>query len=198
MAITNGYCTLNELKASLRITDSVDDAILELAVESASREIDTSCERTFYNMGTATRYFVARDSYFTEIDDLVSLTHLKTDPDGDGNYSITWEAKDYQLEPLNGFVGGIPTPYTGITARDTYLFPIEDGEALVEVRGVWGWNATPTAIKQATIIMASRLYKRNDSPLGVAGFGDLGVVRVGKLDPDVEALIMAYKKPRMA
>jgi len=198
MAITNGYCSLQELKNSLRITDNVDDTILELAIESASREIDTSCERTFYNMGTATRKFVARDAYFCEIDDLVSIEHLKTDPDGDGQYTITWSAGDYQLEPLNGFVSGFVSPFTGITSRDTYLFPIEEGEALVEVRGVWGWSATPTAIKQATIIMASRLYKRNDSPLGVAGFGDLGVVRVGKLDPDVEALIMAFKKPRFA
>jgi hypothetical protein len=198
MPISNGYCSLQELKNSLRITDNVDDAILELSIEAASREIDTSCERTFYNMGTATRKFVARDPYFCEIDDLVSIEHLKTDPDGDGQYTITWSAGDYQLEPLNGFVSGFVSPFTGITSRDTYLFPIEEGEALVEVRGVWGWSATPTAIKQATIIMASRLYKRNDSPLGVAGFGDLGVVRVGKLDPDVEALIMAFKKPRFA
>jgi hypothetical protein len=198
MAITNGYCSLNELKASLRITDNVDDALLELAVESASREIDSSCERTFYNMGTATRYFVAQDAFYTEIDDLISITHLKTDPDGDGSYTITWSATDYQLEPLNGFVSGIVSPSTGIRAKDTYLFPVEEGEALVEVRGVWGWSATPVAVKQATIIMASRLYKRNDSPLGVAGFGDIGVVRVAKLDPDVEALIMPFKKPRFA
>lgn len=198
MPITNGYATLNELKASLRITDNVDDALLELAIESASREIDSSCERTFYNMGTATRYFVAQDAFYTEIDDLISITHLKTDPDGDGSYTITWSASDYQLEPLNGFVSGIISPSTGIRAKDTYLFPLEEGEALVEVRGVWGWSATPVAVKQATIIMASRLYKRNDSPLGVAGFGDIGVVRVAKLDPDVEALIMPFKKPRFA
>lgn len=198
MAITNGYCTLAELKASLRITDSVDDDLLELAAESASREIDNATERTFYSMGTATRYFVARDAYFTEIDDLQSIVHLKTDPDGDGTYGVTWSDGDYQLEPLNGFVSGISSPYTGIRARDTYLFPMEEGEALVEVRGLWGWSAIPTAIRQATVILASRIFKRNDSPLGVAGFGDIGIIRVGKLDPDVDALISPYKKPRMA
>ena len=41
MAITNGYCSLNQIKAALRITDSVDDALLEMAVESASRMIDS-------------------------------------------------------------------------------------------------------------------------------------------------------------
>lgn len=198
MAITNGYCTLSEVKASLRITDSVDDALLELAVESASREIDQATERTFYNMGTATRVFVARDPYFTEIDDLISIDRLRTDPEGDNTFSVTWTSTDYQLEPLNGFSGGIPSPYTSIRARDTYLFPQEEEEALVEVRGVWGWSSVPTAIKQATVILASRIFKRNDSPLGVAGFGDLGVIRVGKLDPDVEALIHSFRKPRLA
>jgi len=40
MAITNGYCTLAQIKASAGITDTVDDVLLELAVEAASREID--------------------------------------------------------------------------------------------------------------------------------------------------------------
>ena len=198
MAITNGYCTLAQVKASLRITDTVDDSLLELAVESASREIDQACERSFYNMGTASRIFVARDAYFTEIDDLISLTTLQTDPSGQTDYEVTWQPADYQLEPLNGFVGGIQSPINGIRSRDTYLFPQQEGEALVKVTGVWGWAIIPTAIAQASIILASRIFKRNDSPLGVAGFGDLGVIRVGKLDPDVEALIHAFRKPRLA
>jgi hypothetical protein len=56
----------------------------------------------------------------------------------------------------------------------------------------------PTDIKQATILLAMRQFKRYDSPLGVAGFGDLGVIRVGRIDPDIESLIMPYKKIRFA
>ena len=55
MAITNGYATLTEIKAALGINDNVDDTRLELAVETASREIDQFCNRTFYNAGTAAR-----------------------------------------------------------------------------------------------------------------------------------------------
>ncbi len=40
MAITNGYATLAQVKAALRITDSVDDPLLEMAIESGSRAID--------------------------------------------------------------------------------------------------------------------------------------------------------------
>ena len=198
MAITNGYCTLSQLKASARITDAVDDALLELAVESASRMIDSYTQRYFYNAGTATRLFVPQDNYVTEIDDLISLTTLETS-DGD-TFGVTWQAKDYQLEPLNGVVDGlVGHPTTRIRAVDDYLFNLLAGEATVRVTGTWGWTSVPVAVKQATVIQAARIFKRNDSPLGVAGFGDMGVIRVGsQLDPDVRQLVEVYRKVRFA
>lgn len=197
MAITNGYATLAQVKASLRITDSVDDALIELAIEAASREIDSATERQFFPT-TATRIYRPQDSYITQIDDLNSLTTLKTSSAADGNYDITWTASDYQLEPLNGLAGGISTPATQIRAVGDYTFPLDGGEATVQVVGSFGFATTPTAIKQATVLLASRIFKRNDSPLGVAGFGDLGVVRVSRLDPDIDAMISPYKKVRFA
>ena len=197
MAITNGYATLSQLKASLRITDSVDDALLELAIEAASREIDSATERQFFPTNT-TRIYAPRDSYIVEIDDLTTLTTLKTSSAADGTFDITWTASDYQLEPLNGLTGGITVPYTQIRAVGDYTFPIDGGEATVQVVGSFGFATAPTAIKQATVLLASRIFKRNDSPLGVAGFGDLGVVRVSRLDPDVDAMIAPYKKVRFA
>lgn len=196
--MTENYATLAQVKASARITDDVDDDLLELAIASASREIDQACERVFYSQTNQVRFFAARDAYVTMIDDAISISEVKTDPDGDGTFDITWAEKDIQLEPLNGIAGGIPHPFTRIRATDDYLFPRSEEQALVRVTGSWGWPSVPTAITQATVILASRIFKRNDSPLGVAGFGDLGVIRVGKLDPDVESLIHAFRKPMMA
>jgi hypothetical protein len=198
MAIVNGYCSLAEIKASARITDSVDDTLLELAVESASRMVDSYTQRYFYNAGTATRIFAPQDSYVTEIDDLVSLTSLQTS-DGDA-FDTTWAAKDYQLEPLNGVVDGLTGhPATRVRAVDDFLFNVLDGEATVRIAGVWGWSAVPVAVKQATVIQAARIFKRNDSPLGIAGFGEMGAIRVGvQLDPDVKHLIDVYRKVRFA
>jgi hypothetical protein len=198
LAIVNGYASLSDVKASARITDSVDDALLELAVESASRLVDSYTQRYFYNAGTATRIFVPLDNYVTEIDDLISLSVLETS-DGD-EYGTTWAAKDYQLEPLNGNVDGLTNhPATRIRAVDDFLFNVLDLEATVRVTGVWGWSAVPTAVKQATVIQAARIFRRNDSPLGIAGFGDMGAVRVGvQLDPDVKHLIDVYRKVRFA
>ena len=203
MAITNGYAALADLKSALRITDSVDDSLLELSIESASRQIDGACDRVFYST-SATRVYRPRDSFVTEIDDLVSLTSLKTSSRADGQFDITWQATDYQLHPLNGLVGGAYRPFDSVTAIGDYLFPLWEPksvnayEATVQVVGTFGWSTVPTDIKQATILLAMRQFKRYDSPLGVAGFGDLGVVRVGRIDPDIEALIMPYKKVRMA
>lgn len=200
MAITNGYATLNEVKAALRISDNVDDSLLEMAIESASRLIDGHAGRIFYNAGTATRYYVATDDFVTDIDDISSSSiTLTTSQDGDGVFDTTWTSTDYQLEPLNGVLDGLTWPYTSIRAVGDYLFPIEGGDALVKLTATFGWASVPIAIKQACIIQSSRIYKRLDSPLGVAGFGDLGAIRVTRdLDPDVAQLVMPYRRMRNA
>jgi hypothetical protein len=193
VAITNGYATLAQVKGALRITDNVDDALLEMAIESASRLIDGYTYRYFYNAGTATRNFAAEDSYLVNIDDLVSISELKS-TDEIGSEYTTWLATDYQLQPVNGKQDGLNIPYTSILAVDDKLFNTLGSQALVRITGVWGWSAVPIAVTQATIIQSSRIYKRLDSPLGVAGFGDLGAIRVGRaLDPDVEQLVMPYR-----
>jgi len=197
MAISQGYTTLASVKAILRITDSVDDALLEECIESASRQIDTHCERVF-TYGTATRIYTPNDSFVTEIDDLISLTTLKTSSSADGVFDTTWTTSDYQLEPLNGLVGGKAAPYTHIRAVGDFTFPIDGEEATVQVVGVFGYGtAIPTDVKQACNLLAIRQFKRYDSPLGVAGFGDIGVVRVSRVDPDIDALLAPYRKIRM-
>ena len=199
MAITNGYCTLAQVKAGLRITDSVDDTLLEMAVESASRAIDSYCNRVFYSTGTAVvRYYSPQDSYLCDIDDLVSLTSLYTNSDEtQSSYNILWTSEDRQLEPLNGLADGQPTPFTRIRAIGEYTFQTLNGEASVKVTGVFGYSAVPIAITQATVIQASRIYKRLDSPLGIIS-GELGTMRVGtRLDPDVAQLVDGFRKVRM-
>lgn len=202
MAITNGYATLAEVKSAMRIMDNVDDTLLELAIESASRQIDGHCERVFYETVGDTRVYTAMDNYLTEIDDLASITSLKTNTDGETNggvaFDTTWKATDYQLEPLNGQAGGIVTPATFIRAVGDFLFPRIGDQALVEVTGNFGWSETPMAIRQATIILAQRQFKRYDSPLGVAGIGDIGIIRVSRIDPDVASLVAPFRRRRVA
>lgn len=198
MAITNGYATLAEVKAALRITDSVDDSLIELAVESASRAIDTYTGRYFYNAGTASRIFIADSNWYTVIDDAVSITEVATADDLDANFRTVWDSADYQKEPLNNVSGGITGwPTTALRAVDDKVFPVNGQEACVRVTGTWGWSAVPTAIKKATIYQAARFFKRDESPLGVLSSPDLGFIRVGtKVDPDVAMLIDPYRTLR--
>jgi len=204
MAITNGYATLDEVKAAARVTDNFDDALFETAIESASRDIDAYCERVFYSAGTATRVYIPTDIYLLETDDLISVSAVKSDTTGEGGFNETWATTDYQLEPLNGVAGGIVTPYTRLRAVGDLLWPIYEprdinaGQASVQITGVFGFESVPVAIKQATILASLRAYKRYESPTGVLGFSDVGVVRIGRLDPDVQRLIDPYRKFRLA
>lgn len=197
--LTNAYCTLNQVKDSLRIplSDTVDDTLLELAINAASRDIDQATERQFFST-TATRIYTPQDSLITKIDDLISLTSLKVSSAADGVFDLTFKSSDLQLEPLNGLVGGIPVPFDQIRAVGDFTYPISGGEATVQVTGVFGFPSVPAAIEQATVLLSARVFKRNDSPGGVMGMSDIGVVRVSFKDPDIERLIMPYKKLRFA
>jgi hypothetical protein len=198
MPITNGYATLSQVKSALRITDAVDDALLEMAIESASRAIDSYTNRNFYNAGTAVRVFAPNDSLTVTTDDMISLSSLQTMSDTDDTFDTTWTSTDYQLEPLNGVVDGITQPYTQIRAVGDYLFLELAGEATVKVTGVWGWAAVPIQVTQATVIQSSRIFKRLDSPLGIIS-GEYGSMRVGAmLDPDVRQLVDSLRKIKMA
>ena len=206
MAIVNGYATLAEVKAAARITDNIDDSLLETAIESSSRDIDAYTERVFFNTGATavTRIYIPENIYLLETDDIISVTSIKSDTTGEGGFDQTWATTDYQLEPLNGLAGGIATPFTRVRAVGDYLWPVYEprdinaGQASVQIVARFGFASIPTAIKQATILSSLRAYKRYESPTGVLGFSDIGVVRVGRLDPDVERLIQPYRKIRFA
>ena len=206
MPITNGYATRNQVKAALRIgtADTLDDDLIDNCVGAASRLIDGYCNRKFWQSGTAeARVFQAEDSFYCSIDDIAgtALT-LKTSTQADGTFDLTWKVSDYQLEPLNGNLDGLTWSYDKIRAVGDYLFPTVNNnygeQALVQVTAIFGWPSVPEPITQATIIQASRIFKRYDSPLGVAGFGDLGAIRVSRfLDPDMAQLVEPYRRMRI-
>ena len=206
MTINNGYATRNQVKAALRIgtADTIDDDLIDNCVGAASRLIDGYCNRRFWQTGTAeARVYQAEDSFYCSIDDIAgtALT-LKTSTQADGTFDLTWSRSEYQLEPLNGNLDGLTWSYDKIRAVGDYLFPTVNAnygdQALVQVTAIFGWPSVPEPVTQATIIQASRIFKRYDSPLGVAGFGDLGAIRVSRfLDPDMAQLVEPYRRMRI-
>jgi len=190
------YATLAQVKAALRITDSVDDTLLEMARVSASDLIDGYTGRTFTTSGTVTRVFAPADDYVLQTDDIAGTAVTITSSTGaDGVFDVTWKTTDYQLEPLNGVSNGQAVPFTRIRAIQDYLWPTAGGEATVRVTANYGFASIPTVITQATVLQSSRIFTRLQSPLGIAGFGEMGVVRVTRaLDPDVAALVEPYRR----
>lgn len=196
----SNYVTLSELKAALRITDSVDDQLLNAAITSASAWVDGYCERSF-TVGTATtqRLYVPTGRFeLLQVDDLQSISEVAIDENTDGTFSTILRVIDYQRQPLNSSVAGATYPTTSLLPIEDGYWPVWRGRATVRVSGVYGWPAVPAAVKQATILQASRLFTRLDSPLGVAGFGDMGIMRVSfRGDPDVAMLLAPYRKLRL-
>jgi len=65
----------------------------------------------------------------------------------------------------------------------------------LEAAGNWVYDRVyPTMINdpevvQAVLLLASRLYKRRLSPEGVAGWDDMGAIRIIARDPDLVSLL---------
>lgn len=193
MAISNGYCTLNELKARLGITDNADDTILENVIEAASRVIDSDCNTRFY-AASETRYFSAEAPGVVTVDDLLSVSSLTTDDNVDGTYSTTWATTDYQLMPFNS------TPYREIRVKPggAKLFPVSAYQGLVKVIGSFGYSSTtPDAINEACLILSARYFKRKDAIFGVLGSAELGTLYIQNLNKDGEYIRAIQKFVRL-
>lgn len=194
MAITDGYCTLAEVKAALRISDGNDDTLLENAIEGASRRIDGYTGRFFYQRSGAISLY-AKDIYTLLLqDDLYQITTLKTDNDGNGTFDTTWTVNtDYLLLPTN--VSLQERPYNRINAVGGKTFPIMIQPQLpgVQVNGVWGWDEIPYDVREACVLLAMRGFARYNAALGIVGFADMAI-QVRSIDPDVRDMLSPYVK----
>lgn len=192
MPITNGYCTLSEVKAALRISDTNDDALLENAIEGASRRIDGYCDRFFYQKNATAKFFT-RYEYKLQVPDFVSISSLKTDNDGDGIYETTWSASQYSLEPTDGSITGIP--FRRIIAVQGSSFPVftDPARPPIEITATWGWSAVPDDVREACVLLSMRGFARYNAALGVVGFADMAIT-VRAVDPDVRDMLNPYKK----
>ena len=199
VALGQNYCTVEELKSRLGITDTSDDFELGLAAAGASRAIDEITGRYFWR-GTDTRTYIPESISRQSLDDLVSVTSLKVDRDGDGVFEETWtQGTDYALEvapgKYNAAAKGEQWPYTAAQViTGGKLFPFTwmwSHLDRIQVTGVFGWPAVPLNVKNAAIIAGAQIFRIKDAPFGVAGFGEFGVVRV-QSNPQVMWLLHRY------
>jgi hypothetical protein len=200
MAWRPDYATTDELAAFVRIDDSLDDAQLALAIAAASRAVDRASNRQFGLLAApAPRFYTAqwdrkRCRWYVVIDDLMTSTGLSVAFDENEDETYSSAITDHRLQPANAAAEERPwTELAILPASTVQPTTLTDG---VRVTAQWGWTAVPTAIKEATLLQASRLLARRDSPYGVAGSPDAGSeVRLqARLDPDVAVALGPYRR----
>ena len=204
MAWAPAYASTSELASLVRIGDTLDDAQLSIAIETASRTIDgpNGCNRQFGRVDAPEdRFYTPRWSrdarrWVEEIDDLMTTTGLvvKVDSLDDGTYPDTVTAGYVLRRPLNAAAKG--RPWTELVVHPNSSVQPTGREAGVQVTARWGWSSVPTAIKEATLLQASRILARRDAPFGVAGSPEAGseVRLLARLDPDVSVAVAPFRR----
>jgi hypothetical protein len=145
----NSYVSVTELKSLLDITSTTDDSNLRKIAEGVSRTIDKFCNRNFY-VTSATKYYDQAGARLW-IDDLLSISTLKTDEDSDLDYDNTFADTDYILYPLNTY----PKYYIEISNNSDYA-GFGAGKKSVQIVGTWGYadSATPYDATSITATVA--------------------------------------------
>jgi hypothetical protein len=194
--VANEYAELATLKEQLNVEadDTSRDDLLNGALAAASRGIDRATGRRFYlDADASARTFNPNGRVVCDeagakliIDDAGAAPALVETGSGGSFTTFT----DYETGPDNALVRG--------RAITSLLSPSSSwgyGTARVRVTARWGWPEVPDEIEQATLIQAARLFRRKDSPEGVTGSAEWGVVRLSRRDPDVWALIEHFVLP---
>lgn len=217
--ITNGLCTLADVKAALQNmnTPDIDDYRISLNIDAASRSIENHCQRRFWqDQQASAREFVATSNWLCELDDFMTIAGLVVAIDYAGNGTFetilqnptlnadgTLSQGDFQLEPLNGLINGQPWAYTKMRMVRSYYFPVYGGiaypipytQALIKVTAQWGWSYIPVDVQKAAILESIKLYKADDTPFGATAFGETGIVKIKPgLHPTAEKLLTPYRE----
>lgn len=97
-------------------------------------------------------------------------------------------AVEASLDSLRLLVGARST-----TDDDLLTWALEAASDAIRPK-VYDWAWGRSAVQEAVLLYANRLYKRRTSATGVEGFGPEGFsVRVSSIDPDVIKLIGEYR-----
>jgi hypothetical protein len=191
--VTN-YCTDAELRSWLGITDQDDKTSFTVAISTASRHVDAYCGRRFYpDTTTSNRVYYPVHNRLVLVDDIATTSGLvvAVDTGDNGTPDTTWNATDYQLEPLNIDNGW---PYTKIRSVEGRLFPQTGHRPTVHVTAQWRWLAVPEPVKNATLIVAARFYRRRNTPEGFAAGEAFGAIRISsRMDPDAAMMLGPYR-----
>ena len=193
-AASHDYITADDVKATLTLDGTTyADPDVDRAVQAANAAIDQLFGRAFApDTDPTDRYYNIRrrSRDVVEIHDLTRTTTIAVayDTSGGGTFSQTLvENTDYQLEPLNAELDGVP--YEQIRSRRGQF---GSGSRVLKVTGTFGWPGAPPPqiITFAEVLAVKFLARIREAPFGVVTAGaDMGVaMRLAKTDPDFPTL----------
>ncbi len=172
--------------------------MLEQRVEAISRAIDYVTGTRFYTTTAAeSRYYTgANGQLFLCPDNILTITTLATDEDGDLDYDYTWSSStDYFPEPYNAATETPPRPYTRIRTMSAgnYGFPtIPKG---IKITGKFGYSTAanqPPQIKAACLLAAQKLFMRRGAPFGIAGGANAPLQLAAFIMSDADIIDLVY------
>lgn len=198
MALGADYITRQELKSYMGLQTTTDDALVDDAISSASREIERHTNRQFNDAGSvsARRYRATRCDEIA-VDDFWTDTGfiLEIDQNGDGTWT-TVAATEYELTPLNRMMNGVPWVYWKIEMVGSTKLPVSR-RACVRVTAQWGWETLPSDVKQAVKMLASDTFQVKDSRMGVAGSDQFGTIVRVRSNSLVEAKLKNFVRKKV-
>jgi len=187
------YTTTALVKASLGIplAATAEDTAIQAAIDAAEALIDNYTGRTFETV-TEARTFLPRTASIVDVDDIATTDSLvmKTDEDQDGSFETTLTVTTDYVIIKNA------APFRLITNVNRGWPLSLYGRPTIEITATWGYGTSvPDNIKQAALLMATRLFQRKASPLGfqAGAISEFGPVRISRTDPDVAALLQGTK-----
>lgn len=206
-----GYCTETEFFDRMGRSDVAklpDQNVAASAIAAATEGIDEDCHRVFtVPTEDETRTLPVSHPTRLTIPDLVAVTSIKCDYDGDGVFETTLTADQYELDCWKPSKQGTNDdgdltgwPYEFVTLLAGYWPTGVGRKRRVEIVGKFGWPIEcPTSINMACSTLAIRLSQRmRAAPFGVQSFGELGASNIRASDPDYQMLIEPYVRKGVA
>lgn len=196
MPDTEGYATVAEVSTALQLDGTANSATLEHLIEVASGRIDYLCGRTFKPATQDVRVYQCGPSDADDVTEAV-LDDLQSNPTPTLSVAASEFAAADEWTTLTADAYRFDRP--AVDDLPVTLVRIAGNHSWLRVDGHFGWPSVPKQIRRATILLTSRLWRREPSPLGtVASGGELGEQTVQTYDPDIRALVQSYRRRSIA
>jgi hypothetical protein len=179
--LTNQYISVEEMKDTLSLSgESFADQDIARAIEAASNVVDDMTGSGPFTSVTETRLFTPVSDSYLRVGPVSSITAVSAN-------GTAW------TQGTQFYVDGGDT----LRVLGGYLFT--RAPQAVSITATWGYASVPAEVKVAVSIMATQFLRRTrEAPFGVLATSlDGPAIRLGRSDPQVDALLAKFKVTAM-